>query len=401
MQTVVERLQRYARFDTKSDPQSSSCPSTPGQLRFAEHLKEELEQLGMTEISLNEEAYLFATLPGNVENAPTIGFLAHLDTSPDYPGECTNSRVVRYEGHPIPLGTNKQLDEATFPFLAQLKGEELIVTSGDTLLGGDDKAGIAEIMTALEYLQTHPEIPHGPIRVGFTPDEEIGRGPHRFDVDLFHADFAYTFDGGWLGELSMESFNAASATLDIQGESIHPGSAKDKLVNAALLGMEFHQMLPIQQRPEYTDGYEGFFLLLHIDGTVETCHMEYIIRDFDREKFEKKKECLRDAVAFLEKKYGKRFKLEIKDSYKNMGDVLKDQPEVVERAIKAMKAVEVEPLIQPIRGGTDGSQLTYMGLPCPNLFAGYLNAHGPYEIAVVSWMEKASELLVEIVRTDR
>ncbi len=397
MENVHEKLLRYAAVDTKSDPESPSCPSTPGQLRLGAMLVEELRALGLTDAAMDENGYVFATLeatPG--VNAPVIGFLAHMDTSPDYPGECTHPQIIRYEGGDIVLNDSLRLTPEGFPLLENLIGQELIVTDGSTLLGADDKAGIAEIMSALEYLVAHPEMSHGRLRIGFTPDEEIGRGPHRFDVARFGADFAYTLDGGPEGELEYESFNAAEARIQIRGESIHPGTAKDKLINAALIGMELQAMLPVQQRPEYTDGYEGFYLLTHIEGSVEACTLRYIIRDHDRTKFENKKALLEECVRYLCRKYGERIALIIEDTYYNMGDVIQDHMELVDTVEQLMTEQGIRPIVQPIRGGTDGSQLSYMGLPTPNIFTGGMNFHGPYELISIPAMRKAVRLIVSI-----
>lgn len=397
MERAYEKLLRYAAIDTQSDPASNTCPSTEGQWQLARLLVDELQAIGLEDISLDENGYVFATLPANTEQAiPTIGFLAHMDTSPDYPGACTNPQRLIYKGGPIVLNETLQIDPQEFPDLNELIGEELLTTRGDTLLGADDKAGIAEIMTAMEYLLAHPEIKHGKLRIGFTPDEEIGRGPHRFDVEAFGADFAYTVDGGRLGELQYESFNAASATVRICGKSIHPGSAKNKLINATLIGMELQAMLPVFARPEHTEGYEGFFLLTHFQGSVEKAELEYIIRDFDRDAFTEKKEFLEKAVSFLNEKYGNRLTLVLEDTYYNMREIIDQTPELIDRARGVMESLGITPLLVPVRGGTDGSQLSYMGLPAPNLFTGGMNYHGPYELIPTRWMDQAVEVLVHL-----
>lgn len=400
MEKAYERLLRYAAVDTKSNPDSDTCPSTPGQKVLGAMLVEELKALGLSDAEMDENGYVFATLEGNAEDRPTIGLLAHVDTSPDYPGECKNTKIVRYEGGDIPLENGLVISRDLFPGLAEYEGHDLIVTDGNTLLGADDKAGIAAIMTAVERLIASPEIPRGRLRVGFTPDEEIGRGPHRFDVEKFNADFAYTLDGGPLGELEYESFNAAEARIKIRGESIHPGTAKDRMINASLLGMELHGMLPVNQRPEYTEGYEGFYMLSRFRGDIESCEMRYIVRDHDREKFEAKKRLLEDIVDFLRKKYGDRFELSLEDTYYNMGDVIRENMHLVTAAEKAMLACDVTPVITPIRGGTDGSQLSYMGLPTPNLFTGGMNFHGPYELISIQALDKAADVIVKLVSSE-
>ncbi len=399
MEQVYQKLLRYAAVDTISDPNSQSCPSTEKQFDLAHLLKEEMETLGLTEIHLDENGYLFATLEANTEvNCPTIGFLAHMDTSPDYPGKCTNPQIIDYQGGDIRLDENHVIQEEKFPILKELVGEKIITTDGKTLLGADDKAGIAAIMSAMEHLLAHPEIKHGKIRIGFTPDEEIGRGPHKFDVSAFQADAAFTIDGGAKGELAYESFNACDAVITIHGESIHPGSAKGRLKNASRIGMELESMLPVQQKPEYTEGYEGFYLLTDFNGRVEEAKLQYIIRDFDKKEFENKKQLLTEIVDFLKKKYQTSIDLEITDSYYNMGEVMKDHMDILQIAEKAFDQAGVIPMKDPIRGGTDGSQLSFMGLPTPNIFTGGLFPHGPYEIAVISWMDLARDIVVNIAK---
>ncbi|MDD7593091.1 MAG: peptidase T [Peptoniphilaceae bacterium] len=399
MERPIDRLKRYASVDTQSNPDRDTCPSSEGQWTLAHLLEKEMAEIGLTEISLDENGYLFGTLPATTdEPVPTLGFLAHLDTSPDFPGDATTSRFVVVDGDEIELGHGRTLTAEFFPPLLDLKGEELLVTDGATLLGADDKAGIADILSAMEYLAQHPEIPHGKVRVGFTPDEEIGRGPHRFNIETFGADLAYTVDGSLLGELNYESFNACDAWVEITGESIHPGSAKNRMINAQQIAMELHGMLPAQMRPEYTENHEGFYMLSHIEGEVSRTSMEYIIRDHDRGKFEAMKEFLQNVVDFLNKKYGSRITLKIEDSYYNMADVITKHPKLMEIATTALEACGVTPDISPIRGGTDGSQLSYMGLPTANLFVGSHGAHGPYEVAVTRWMDKARDVIVEIVK---
>ncbi len=399
MEAAYKKLIRYAKIDTKADESNEACPSSPGQWELLKLLKEEMEALSLEEITLDDNGYLFGSLPANVDkDVPVIGFLAHVDTALEMPGAC-DAQVLDYQGGDIELGNDVTMKVSKFPLLEELVGEKLVVTQGDSLLGADNKAGIANILSAIEYLQDHPEIPHGKIRVGFTPDEEIGRGPKLFNVEQFGADFAYTIDGGVLGELEYESFNAAAAKIHIKGESIHPGTAKNKMVHAGQLAMELNAMLPVGQRPELTEGYEGFFMMTDIHGGVAEADISYIIRDHDKEKFDAKKELMRDIVDFMVKKHGDRFTLTIEDSYYNMADIIKDHMELVDAAAKAMEDLGIEPLIQPIRGGTDGSQLSYMGLPCPNIFTGSTNHHGAYELAVVSWMDKAVEVIVKIVES--
>lgn len=398
MEDAYKKLIRYAKIDTKADDSNENSPSSPGQWELLRLLEEEMKEMGLEEINLDENGYLFASLPANVDkDLPVIGFLAHVDTALEMPGAC-DAQVLDYQGGDIPLGNDVTMTVEKFPILDDLVGEKLILTQGDSLLGADNKAGIANILAALEYLQDHPEIPHGKIRVGFTPDEEIGRGPHLFDVDAFDADFAYTIDGGLLGELEYESFNAAAAKIHIKGESIHPGTAKNKMVHAAQLAMELNSLLPVGARPELTEGYEGFFMLTDIQAGVTEANMSYIIRDHDKEKFQAKKELMENIINFMAQKHGDRFTLQMEDSYYNMADVIKDHMELVDAAAKAMEDAGIEPLIQPIRGGTDGSQLSYMGLPCPNIFTGSLNHHGAYEFAVASWMDKSVEVIVGIVK---
>lgn len=401
-QDLIERLIRYAKIDTQSDEAHTTTPTTPGQLELGRLLVDELKALGMQEVDMDENGYVMATLPANTDKpVPVIGFLAHVDTATDFTGKDVNPQLVDYEGGDIVLNEalNVVLSPSEFPELNNYKGHTLITTDGTTLLGADNKAGIAEIMTAMDYLIQHPEIQHGTIRVAFTPDEEIGRGPHKFDVERFAAEFAYTVDGGPLGELQYESFNAAAARLTVFGKSVHPGTAKGKLINAARIAAEFTAKLPEHETPERTDGYDGFFHLLSLSGDVSEAHAYIIIRDFDRSNFEARKALLLSFVEELEKKYGPNIiQLEIADQYYNMGEKIKPVKHIVETAETAMKNLGIEPVIQPIRGGTDGSQLSYMGLPTPNLFTGGENFHGKYEYVSVNDMEKSVRTVIEICR---
>ena len=402
-QTVMDRLIRYAKVNTQSNPESTDCPSTPGQWELARLLAEELQGIGMEEVTLDENGYLMATLPANTDKpVPTIGFLAHLDTATDFPGEGVKPQVIEaYDGGDIVLNESRKivLSPRDFPELKRYIGHTLITTDGTTLLGADDKAGIAEIMTAMEYLIRHPEIKHGKIRVAFTPDEEIGRGPHKFDVSAFGAVYAYTMDGGRLGELQYETFNAAGAVVTCQGQNVHPGSAKGKMVNAAKIAMEFHGMLPEEETPERTEGYEGFYHLISINGSVAESRLTYIIRDHDRDKFEARKETMEQLVKRMQAKYGEdRVRIEIQDQYSNMREKIEPVMEVVDIAKQAFLNLGIEPIIEPVRGGTDGAQLSFKGLPTPNLFTGGENYHGPYEYASADVMAKAVETIVEIVK---
>lgn len=403
MKTVTKRFLSYISLDTQSLDEAEHVPSTDKQFTLAKKLVEELKGMGASDVTLSEHCYVMATIPATMEKVDyVVGFIAHMDTAPSMSGENVKPQILtNYKGGDIVL--NKNLDiimrEKDFPNLTKQIGKDLIVTDGTTLLGADDKAGIAEIMTMVEYLLTHPEIPHGKIRIGFTPDEEVGRGVDFFDVPAFGADFAYTVDGGTIGEIEYENFNAASAKIKIAGTSIHPGYAKGKMLNAILLGMELHQMLPVFDNPMFTEGYEGFFHLDRLEGEVEAAVMTYIIRDHDREKFEQKKALLIDTVDFLNRKYGKDcFMLEIKDSYYNMKDMIKPHMQLVEKAKEAMIELGIEPMIVPIRGGTDGARLSYMGLPCPNLCTGGENFHGKYEYITVQGMEAVVGLLVKLAQ---
>lgn len=400
---LLNRFTSYVKVDTQSDESSETTPSTEKQWDLANMLVEELKAIGMEEVSIDENCYVFATLPANTDkNVPTVGFLAHIDTATDFTGKNVKPQVVdHYDGGDIVLNKelNIVLSPREFPELANYKGHTLITTDGTTLLGADNKAGIAEIMTAMDYLLKHPEIKHGKVRVAFTPDEEIGRGPHKFNVEAFNANFAYTVDGGPLGELQYESFNAAAAKITIKGTNVHPGSAKNKMVNSAKIGMELHNMLPEKEAPEYTEGYEGFYHLISFHGDVEQTNMYYIIRDHDKEKFVEKKENIKKIVAHLNNKYGEgTVHLELNDQYYNMKEKIEPVFEIVEVAKQAMENLGITPDIKPIRGGTDGSQLSFMGLPTPNLFTGGENFHGKYEYASLDVMMKSVETIVEIVR---
>ncbi|MCH5222910.1 MAG: peptidase T [Muribaculaceae bacterium] len=399
---LIDRFLKYVTFDTQSDELTNMTPSTPGQMVFAEFLKKELEDLGLTEISLDENGYLMATLPANCEkDIPTIGFIAHLDTSPDMSGKNVKPRIVRnYDGKAITLNQdqNIELSPEEFPELLNYIGEDLIVTDGTTLLGADDKAGIAEIVSAIEYLMAHPEIKHGKIRVAFNPDEEIGMGAHKFDVELFGCEFAYTMDGGAVGELEFENFNAASAKVTIKGRNVHPGSAKHKMINSMRVATQFIVMLPRWETPEHTEGYEGFYHLVGIQGTVEETVLNYIIRDHDRARFESRKREIEHLVNKTNSEYPGCCSVEIKDQYYNMREKIEPVMHIIELAEQAMREAGVEPKVQPIRGGTDGAQLSFKGLPCPNIFAGGENFHGRYEYVPISSMEKAMNVIVNICK---
>ncbi|ASS86021.1 Peptidase T [Geobacillus stearothermophilus] len=402
-QELIERFIRYAKVNTQSDPESSTCPSTQGQWELARMLVEELKSIGMEDVTVDENGYVMATLPANTDkNVPVIGFLAHMDTAPEFTGANVNPQIIeQYDGGDIVLNKEQGiiLSPNDFPELAGYKGHTLITTDGTTLLGADDKAGIAEIMTAMNYLIQHPEIKHGKVRVAFTPDEEIGRGPHKFDVAKFGAQFAYTVDGGPLGELEYESFNAAEAKITIKGKNVHPGTAKGKMINSIKIAMEFQQQLPADEAPEHTEGYEGFYHLLSFQGSVEETKLHYIIRDFDREQFEARKAKMNEIAASLAQKYGNdRITLEINDQYYNMREKIEPVRHIVDIAHEAMTNLGIEPKVKPIRGGTDGSQLSYMGLPTPNLFAGGENFHGRYEYISADTMVKSAEVIVEIIK---
>ena len=398
---LLTRFSKYISYATTSDESSQSYPSTQALMDFAGVMVEELKAIGMKEVERDQYGYVTALLPANTdEKAPTIGFIAHIDTAPDMPGIAAPRIIENYDGNDILLDAESQtsLSLADFPELADYKGQTLLVTDGKTLLGADDKAGVAEIVCAIEYLIQHPEIKHGPIKVAFTPDEEIGQGVKYFDTAKFGCDFGYTMDGGAIGELEFENFNAASALIKIQGRNIHPGYAKNKMVNSQLIAMELNAMLPEFERPQYTQDYEGFFLLTHVEGTVENTQLNYIIRDHDRQKFEAKKKMMSDIVDFLNLKYGNRLTCEIKDQYYNMREKVEPVFYVVERAMKAMEEAGVKPVVQPIRGGTDGANLSFRGLPCPNIFAGGHNFHGKYEYVPLESMVKATEVIVNIAK---
>ncbi len=398
---VINRLVRYAKVDTQSDAESSTTPSTQKQFDLLNLLKEELETIGLTEITLDENGYLFATLPSNTEKqVPTLGFLAHVDTTSDFSGTNVNpQRIDNYDGGDIQLKNGLVMSPSYFPNLKNYVGQTLITTDGTTLLGADDKAGIAEIVTAMEYLIQHPEIKHGKIRVAFTPDEEIGRGPHKFDVEKFGADFAYTMDGGPLGELQYESFNAAGVKVTTRGTSVHPGSAKDKMVNAITMAIKFQNEMPQEEVPEKTEGYEGFIHLMSFNGHIEEAKLSYIIRDHDREKFETKKAHFLSVEKKIKEEYGEdAITVEIEDQYYNMREKIEPVMEIVDIAKKAMENLNIKPIIEPVRGGTDGSQLSYMGLPTPNIFAGGENMHGKYEYVSAETMEQATKVILEIVQ---
>ena len=398
---LVERFLKYVSFDTQSSEETEVTPSTPGQMVFAKYLKEELESLGLEDITLDEHGYLFATLPANIDKpVPTIGFIAHMDTSPDMSGKDVSPRIVQnYDGSDIVLCAeeNVVLSPSQFPELLDHKGEDLIVTNGKTLLGADDKAGIAEIVSAIVYLKEHPEIKHGKIRIGFNPDEEIGLGAHKFDVEKFGCDWAYTMDGGEIGELEFENFNAASAKITFKGRNVHPGYAKNKMINSIRVANRFCAMLPAHETPEHTEGYEGFYHLISFNGDVEQTTVAYIIRDHDRARFESRKKKIERFVSEINAEYGEgTATLELRDQYYNMREKIEPLMHIIDTAFAAMEAVGVKPNVKPIRGGTDGAQLSFKGLPCPNIFAGGLNFHGRYEFVPIQNMEKAMKVIVKI-----
>ena len=401
-ETLIERLVRYAKIETQSDASSKNCPSTEGQWDLLHELQKELANVGLEEITLDENGYLFATLPANTDkDIPTIGFLAHVDTATDYTGKNVNpQRIDSYDGQDITLNEQTIMTVQDFPELKNYAGHTLLTTDGTTLLGADDKAGIAIIMTAMEYFIQHPEVKHGKIRVAFTPDEEIGRGPHKFDVEKFGAKFAYTMDGGPLGELQFESFNAAGAKVITNGKSVHPGSAKDKMVNSITMATKFQSHMPIDAVPEKTDGYEGFIHLMNFTGDTEKTELSYIIRDHNREKFEAKKQLFIDTAEKIKAEYGENaITVELNDQYYNMGEKITPVMEIVNVAKDVMIALDIEPLIIPVRGGTDGSQLSYMGMPTPNVFTGGENYHGKYEFISVDVMEKSTEVVKGIIQS--
>ena len=399
--TLVERFLNYVKFGTQSDELTGTTPSTPGQMVFAKALEQELRDMGLSEISLDELGYLYATLPANTdEPVPTIGFIAHMDTAPDMSGDGVNPLIVQYEGGTITLNEEQGivLDPAEFPEMNDYVGQQLIVTDGTTLLGADDKAGIAEILAAVQWLQEHPEVKHGKIRVGFNPDEEIGMGAHHFDVEKFGADWAYTMDGGAVGELEYENFNAAGAKVTFKGRNVHPGTAKDKMVNSQRVAMRFLAMMPQDEVPERTEGYEGFFHLTGIKGNVEETTLSFIIRDHEGERFATRKEQMQQWCDAINEQFPGCATVEIKEQYRNMREKIEPVMHVIDVAKKAMERAGVVVKVQPIRGGTDGAQLSFKGLPCPNIFAGGMNMHGRYEYVPIPSMEKAMRTIIEICR---
>ena len=402
-QHLIDRFTRYVTTDTESDPESKTTPSTAKQWDLANALAEELKQLGMEEVTIDENAYIMATLPSNVDHeVPVVGFVAHFDTSPDFTGANVKPKIVEnYDGGDIVLNGDENivLSPTEFDDLLMYKGQTLITTDGTTLLGADDKAGIAEIVSAMEYLIQHPEIPHGKIRVGFTPDEEIGRGAHKFDVAKFGAEWAYTMDGSQVGELEYENFNAAGAIVTVKGKIVHPGYAKGKMINSMYIATEFINSLPRLETPEHTEGRQGFFHLYSVTGEVDSTRLQYIIRDHDKDQFEARKEMLEKLASDINDKYGKaHISVEIKDQYYNMREKIEPVMHIVDVAREAMEQAGITPIVKPIRGGTDGSQLSYMGLPCPNIFAGGHNFHGRYEYVPVESMQKAIEVIVNIAQ---
>ncbi|MBQ8272280.1 MAG: peptidase T [Tidjanibacter sp.] len=399
---LQDRFLKYVGFDTQSDENSVTFPSTDKQLILLRALKEEMEAMGMTEVTIDEHGYVMGSIEASegYEHCPTIGFLSHVDTSPDMSGAAIKPQIIQnYNGEDIALNEEVTMKVSDFPELKFFEGHTLITTDGTTLLGADDKAGVAEIMTAAEYLFAHPEVKHGKIRIGFTPDEEIGRGVDYFNVEAFGAKYAYTVDGGMEGELEYENFNAAGAKLTISGRNIHPGSAKDKMVNAIQLAMEVNSLLPAVMRPEHTEGYEGFFHLVGIKGEVEGAEMSYIIRDHDREKFEQKKALIQRAVEYVNAKHGGEYvHLMLKDQYYNMREMVEPHPAIIQKAKEAMEQAGVQPIVKPIRGGTDGSRLSYMGLPCPNLFTGGMNFHGKFEYVSLDSMYRSVQTIVNLIK---
>ncbi|MGM9861134.1 MAG: peptidase T [Muribaculaceae bacterium] len=400
---LVDRFLSYVKFDTQSDELTNMTPSTPGQMIFAKHLKKELEAIGLSDITLDDNGYLMATLPANTTRAdvPTVGFIAHLDTSPDMSGRHVSPRIVEnYDGGDIVLNDKDgiTLSPREFPELLHYQGQPLIVTDGTTLLGADDKAGVAEIISAIAYLKEHPEIEHGKVRIAFNPDEEIGKGAHKFDVPHFGADFAYTMDGGEIGELEYENFNAAMARVTFKGRNVHPGYAKHKMINSMRIANQFVIMLPRWETPEHTEDYEGFYHLVGMDGTVELTTLTYIIRDHDRDRFERRKKEMEHLARKINHEYPGCCSLEISDQYYNMREKIEPVMHIIDIAQEAMRRADVTPKVQPIRGGTDGAQLSFKGLPCPNIFAGGLNFHGRYEFVPIPSMEKAMQVIIEIIK---
>lgn len=402
MEAVVEKFLKYVKFDTKSDEESGLTPSTEGQRVLAEELVKELNEIGMSDVYLDDNGYVMATLPANTDkDIPTIGFIAHMDTAPDMSGKDVKPKIIEnYDGKDIVLSEEENiiLKVEDFPEIKEYEGETLITTDGTTLLGADDKAGIAEIMTAVEYLINNPKIEHGTVKVAFTPDEEIGQGADHFNVERFNSDFAYTVDGGTIGELEYENFNAAGAKITIKGRNVHPGSAKNKMINSMIIANELIFMLPDEETPSHTEGYEGFYHLTSIKGEVEETKLSYIIRDFHKEKFEERKYLLEAVVKSLNKKYGEgTVELDMKDRYYNMKEKIEPVKHIVDTAFKAMEECEVVPKVVPIRGGTDGARLSFMGLPTPNLFTGGHNFHGKYEFIPTFAMEKAVDVILKII----
>lgn len=395
---MLNRFLNYISFETTSDENSKTCPSTKNQLDLANYLVEELNSLGI-ESELDKSGYVYANIPGNIKTEKTVGFIAHMDTSPDMSGKNVKANIIKnYNGCDIKLNDEFTTTVKDFPFLKSLKGETIITTDGTTLLGADDKAGIAIIVSAVDELINDKDAKYGDIKIAFTPDEEIGRGADLFDVEKFGADFAFTIDGGPIGELEYETFNAASCKIEIQGKNVHPGSAKNTMVNSQIIAMELNNMLPINERPEHTENYEGFFLLTNISGSVEHTEMNYIIRDHSREKFLEKKKLFEEIVKFLNIKYEDRITIEIKDQYYNMREKIENNMEIIDLAKKAFKLSSVDPKIGPVRGGTDGSKLSFMGLPTPNIFTGGYNYHGRYELVSLDQMEKSKEIVKNIVK---
>ena len=399
--TLTERFLKYVSFCTTSDEETNMTPSTPGQMEFAKYLAAELKEIGMLEVTLDENGYVMATLPANVEGKPTIGFIAHMDTAPDASGKNVKARIVEnYDGQDIVLNADKNIvfEVAKYPEILDYKGQDIIVTDGTTLLGADDKAGLAEIVTACEYLIQHPEIQHGKIRVGFTPDEEIGQGADHFDVEKFGCDFAYTMDGGAVGELEYENFNAAGCKVKVHGVNVHPGYGYHKMINSMRIANQFASMLPRWETPEHTQGYEGFYHLIAMNGSVEETTLQYIIRDHDRARFESRKREIEHLVRKLNQEYGEgTVEVEIRDQYYNMREKVEPVMHIVTLVEEAMKEVGVTPRVQPIRGGTDGARLSFEGLPCPNIFAGGVNFHSRFEYLPIPSMEKAMQVILKIV----
>ena len=396
---MLDKFLKYVKYDTQSDDKNETCPSTPGQIELAKVIVEDLKNLGIENAHVDENGYVYASIEGTVKNVPTIGFISHMDTALEITGKNVNPQIIdSYEGGDIILNDKYKLSEEEYPFLKELIGHKLVTTDGTTLLGADDKAGIAIIMEVAKFFMENRDLKFGDIKIGFTPDEEIGRGADLFDVEKFAADFAYTIDGGPVAELEYENFNAATAKIHIEGKSVHPGSAKNVLINALLLGQELNSMLPVNERPEYSEGYEGFFMLDEINGTSAEVDIVYLIRDFFTDSFNEKKKILQDIVDFLNEKYGQRIELEITDSYYNMKEKIKPRMEIIDLAKKSIKKAGMDPIVKPIRGGTDGASLSYKGLPTPNLFTGGYNFHGRYELLSVDIMEKSFEVLKNIVQ---